>query len=184
MQTYGLIRNTVRYGMIAAMIVVIAVMAVTVEARTYPGKLIDDGATPEIYGDAAFQGKVQQAIGYLAANYPADYKSVVTWLEEIRPTDTYTRVNNAGVCYINGEDVDSSYYWLAGQLIHEAQHVNDDAVYFAAHPYTADESEHRAPDAQAVYLESVNGWTDAQASLWVTGWLTERYWETIPEKYA
>ncbi len=184
MQMYGLASNAFRYAKIAVIIIVLAVLVVSVEARTYQGKPMHEGALPEVSGDQAFTGNIQQALSYLEASYPEDYNNVVSWLSEIRPTDTYTRVNNEGVCYINGNDANASYYWLAGVLIHEAQHVNDDAIYFVDNPYTADESEHRALISQAAYLEGINGWTQAQADSWIDGWLAKRYWETIPEKYG
>jgi hypothetical protein len=183
MSTYALAGNVIRYLKMAAIIVVLAVLVVSVEARTYQGKLIHEGPLPVIYGDTAFKVNVQQALDYLATNYPADYENVVSWLAEIRPTDTYTRVNSAGVCHLNADDFTASYLWLASVLIHEAQHVNDDAIYFVDHPYTAEECEHRALNVQSAYLEDVNGWTREQADMWVDGWMAKRYWETIPEKY-
>ena len=183
MSTYALASNIFRYAKIATIIIVLAVLAVSVEAQTYQGMPVHESALPEISGDQAFTGNIQQALDYLEASYPADYDNVVFWLSEIRPTDTYTRVNREGICYINGDDASASYYWLAGVLIHEAQHVTDDAIYFVDHQYTADESEHRALISQAAYLEGVNGWTQAQADEWIDGWLAKRYWETIPEKY-
>jgi len=183
MSTYALASNVIRYLKMAAIIVVLAVLVVSVEAQTYQGKLIHEGPLPAIYGDEAFKSNVQQALDYLATNYPADYEIVVSWLDEIRPTDTYTRVNSAGICHLNADDSYASYYGLAGVLIHEAQHVNDDAIYFVDNPYTADESEHRALNIQAAYLGVVNDWTQEQADEWVDGWMAKRYWETIPEKY-
>ena len=157
---------------------------VSTVAQTYPATPARNGDAPTVYGDAAFQGKVQQALDAMKADYPDDYHSATFWLSEIRPTDTFTRVNNGGICYINGNDADSSFYWLAGVLIHEAQHVADDDIYFVDHPYSDEASEQRALTVQAAYLESINGWTHAQTDLWVSGWLAKSYWVTIPAKYS
>jgi hypothetical protein len=181
---YGLASNVFRYAKIAVIILVLAVLVVSVEAQTYQGKQLHESALPVIYGDTMFKSNTQKALDYLEASYPGDYNNVVAWLSEIRPTDTYTRVNNEGICYINGNDANASYYWLAGVLIHEAQHVNDDAIYFVDNQYTPEESEHRALISQATYLEDISGWTQAQADSWVDGWMAKRYWETIPEKYG
>jgi hypothetical protein len=137
-----------------------------------------------VYGDGQFQGNVQHALDYLKADYPADYANVTFWLAEIHPTDTFTRVNTSGICFINGADADASFYWLAGVLIHEAQHVADDDVYFVDNAYSDRESEHRALNSQVSYLGSVNGWTQEQCNSWVDGWLAKEYWKTILEKYG
>jgi hypothetical protein len=127
---------------------------------------------------------VQQALDYLKADYPADYANVTFWLSEIRPTDTYTRVNTSGVCFLNDADAEASFYWLAGVLIHEAQHVADDDVYFVDHTYSDRESEQRALTVQADYLGAINSWTQEQSGSWIDGWLAKEYWKTIPEKYG
>lgn len=155
---------------------------VSAVAQTNPATPVAIGAVPQ--GDATFNGNVQQALDYLKTAYPADYENVIFWLSEVRPTDTYTRVSKNGVCYINGADADASYYWLAGVLIHEAQHVADDDIYFVDNPYSDRESEHRALDVQGAYLGSVNSWTPDQTNSWIDGWLAKQYWVTIPEKYG
>jgi hypothetical protein len=161
---------------------VLSVLVVSTVAQTYPATLINRGAV--VHGDPAFTGNMQQALDYLKADYPADYDNVTFWLAEILPTDTYTRVNTSGICFINGNDANASYYWLAGVLIHVAQHVADDDIYFVDHPYSARESEHRALDAQGAYLGSVSSWTPEQTNSWIDGWLAKEYWVTIPEKYG
>jgi hypothetical protein len=155
---------------------------VSVVAQTNPATPVARGAVAN--GDAAFNGNVQQALDYLKADYPADYANVTFWLSDVFPTDTYTRVNTSGICYVNGADADASYYWLASVLIHEAQHVADDRIYFVDHPYSDRESEQRALEAQVAYLGPVNSWTQAQSDSWVNGWLAKEYWVTIPEKYS
>ncbi|HEY3274049.1 MAG TPA: hypothetical protein VGJ92_09815 [Methanocella sp.] len=159
----------------------LSVLVVSAVAQTYPATLINRGAA--VYGDARFQSNMEQALDYLQTAYPADYDNVTFWLAEIRPTDTYTRVNTSGVCFINGNDSNASHYWLASVLIHEAQHVADDDVYFVDNPYSDRESERRALDAQGAYLESVSSWTPEQTNSWIDGWLAKEYWVTIPEKY-
>jgi hypothetical protein len=166
----------------AALVTLLSVLVVSTVAQTYQATLINRGAV--MYGDTAFNGNVQKALDYLKADYPADYENVTFWLSEVRPTDTYTRVNTSGVCFINGNDADASYYWLAGVLIHEAQHVADDDIYFVDNPYSDRESEHRALDVQGAYLGSVNSWTPEQTNSWIDGWLAKEYWVTIPEMYG
>jgi hypothetical protein len=160
------------------------VLVVGATAQTYPARPMHPDSLPAITGDQAFKGNIQQALDYLEVNYPDDYKNVTFWLTEIHPTDTYTRVNNYGVCYVNGNDADASFYWLAGVLIHEAQHVADDDTYFVDNEYTPAESEHRALTMQASYLAAINSWTQAQADYWINGWMEKEYWETIPKKYG
>jgi hypothetical protein len=137
-----------------------------------------------VYGDDAFNGNVQQALDYLEAEHPSDHANVIFWLSEIRPTDTYTRVNSSGVCFLNDADAEASFYWLASVLIHEAQHVADDDVYFVDHTYSDRESEQRALTVQAAYLGAINSWTPEQSGSWIDGWLAKEYWKTIPEKYG
>jgi hypothetical protein len=161
---------------------VLSVFVVSAVAQTNPATPVNHGAV--VYGDDAFKASMQQALDYLNANYPADYESVTFWLSEVWPTDTYTRVNTSGICFINAADADASYYWLAGVLIHEAQHVADDRIYFVDSPYSDWESEQRALTVQATYLSSVNGWTKVQTDSWIDGWLAKQYWVTIPEKYG
>jgi|AGTN01.2.fsa_nt_gi hypothetical protein len=168
--------------MIAALVTLLSLIVVNAVAQTNPATPVNRGAV--VYGDDSFRGNVQQALDYLKTEYPADYANVTFWLAEILPTDTYTRVNTSGVCFLNGADADASFYWLAGVLIHEAQHVADDSIYFVGHPYSDRESELRALTVQAAYLGSVNDWTQAQTDSWIDGWLEKEYWETIPEKYG
>ena len=163
---------------------VLLALLVCSTARTYQATPFHPGALPDIYGDETFQGNVQQALDYLQASYPDDYHNVTFWLSEIRPTDTYTRVDSYGVCHIDVTDQQASYYWLASVLIHEAQHVADDHVYFVDHAYTADQSEYRALVAQASYLAAINDWTSEQKYYWVNGWMSKKYWETIPAEYG
>lgn len=139
---------------------------------------------PTMYGDGQFKASIADAMDYLKTEYPDDYGRVAYWISEIRPTDTYTRIDNHGICYIDPDDAKASRYWLAGVLIHEAQHTYDDNVYFSDRPYTARESEARALDVQAAYLGSVNGWTEEQVQNWIDGYLALNYWETIPVKYG
>lgn len=137
-----------------------------------------------VYGDTQFQSEISTALDYLRTEYPADYASVTRWIAEIRQTDTYTRIDNNGICYVDPGDANASLYWLAGVFVHEAKHTEDDNGYFLTHTYTARESEARALQVQAEYLGSVNGWTDAQGQNWVEGYLSTNYWETIPVKYG
>ena len=139
---------------------------------------------PAIYGNDHFVNNIELAMGYLYQEYPDNYTSVNRWISEIHSTDTYTRIDNNGICYINDKDIDASRYWLAGVLIHEAQHTEDDHTYFLNHTYTARESEARALEAQGAYLGSVNRWTKDQVQNWVDGYLATDYWETIPAKYG
>jgi len=140
--------------------------------------------SPVISGDSTFKENVGISLAYLQQDYPDNYSHVIYWISEIRPTDTYTRINNNGVCYINENDANASYYWLAGVLIHEAQHTQDDNTYFLSHSYTARESEARALEVQATYLGSVNSWTNDQIQNWIDGYFSTNYWETIPVKYG
>lgn len=140
--------------------------------------------SPVISGDSMFKENVGISLAYLQRDYPDNYAHVIYWISEIRPTDTYTRIDNNGICYINANDADASHYWLAGVLIHEAQHTEDDNTYFLSHSYTARESEARALEVQAAYLGSVESWTGAQIQSWVDGYLGTNYWETIPVKYG
>lgn len=165
-----------------ALVTLLSVAIAGATAQTYSASQLHPGEVPEVYGDPEFKATVQAALDYLRLNYPGDYDNVTFWLSEVRPTDTYTRVNSYGICYLNAADC-GNYFWTAGVLIHEAQHVQDDGTYFIEHPYTADESELRALTVQAAYLASINGWTDDQESEWVDGWFARRYWETIPGKY-
>ena len=139
---------------------------------------------PVVYGDSLFKDNVAYSMDYLRQAYPDNFGHVAYWIAEIRPTDTYTRIDNNGICYINEKDADASFYWLAGVLIHEAQHTQDDNTYFLTHPYTARESEARALEVQATYLGSVDHWTNEQVQSWVDGYLGTNYWETIPVKYG
>jgi hypothetical protein len=180
--TKGHTTSISRFARIALLVTLLAVLVVSTVAQTNPTTPVTRGAV--VYGDDAFKGKMQQALDYLKADYPADYDNVTFWLSEVRPTDTYTRVNTSGICFINGSDADASYYWLAGVLIHEAQHVADDRIYFVDHPYTDRETEQRALTVQASYLRSVSGWTEEQSGSWVDGWLAKEYWATIPAKYG
>jgi hypothetical protein len=173
--------NVVRFARLAALVTLLSVVVVSAVAQTNPATPVTRGAVAT--GDNVFNGNVQKALDYLKADYPADYASVTFWLSEVRPTDTYTRVNTQGICYINDADADDSFYWLAGVLIHEAQHVADDDLYFVDNPYSDRESEQRALTVQAAYLGSVNSWTPTQADSWVDGWLAKQYWVTIPAKY-
>ncbi|WP_424359009.1 hypothetical protein [Methanocella sp. MCL-LM] len=139
---------------------------------------------PTVYGDDRFKVSINTAMEKLQAEYPEDYLRVSSWISEIRPTDTYTQIDNHGICYIDPADATANPYWLAGVLVHEAQHTYDDSVYFSNHPYTARESEARALEVQAAYLGSVNSWTEDQVQSWVDGYLAQNYWETIPVKYG
>ena len=161
----------------------VALAVVGGTAHTYQATEQHPGSGPAVGGDPRFAGNVQAALDYLKANYPSDYAKVTFWLSDVNPTDTFTRVDSGGHCYINGADGDASFYWLAGVLIHEAQHVQDDATYFVDHPYSAEESEHRALLSQVAYLGSINSWTQQQDDYWVDGWLAKKYWITIPEQY-
>lgn len=173
------IRRFVRF---AALATVFSVLVVSAVAQTNPATPVGTGAV--VYGDAMFKGNVQQALDYLKTDYPADYANVTFWLAEIHPTDTYTRVNTSGICFVNGNDSTASFYWLAGVLVHEAQHVADDDIYFVDHAYSDRESEHRALDAQGAYLGSVSSWTPTQTQSWIDGWMAKEYWVTIPKKYG
>jgi len=154
-------------------------------AVAYETSFPNAGATgPTVYGDSQFTNNLETAMGYLYQEYPADYASVNRWISEVHPTDTYTRIDNNGICYINEKDIDASRYWLAGVLIHEAQHTEDDHTYFLNHTYTARESEARALEAQGAYLGSVNHWNSDEIQSWVDGYLATDYWETIPAKYG
>lgn len=141
---------------------------------------------PAVYedaGDPHFKSNVDQAMSCLKESYPEYYLSVSYWIKEIRPTDTYTRINNHGICYINKNDSRASHYWLAGVLIHEARHVEDDNTYFLHHDYSPEISEKSALTVQAEFLGSLNGWTDEQEQNWINKHFMTRYWETIPAKY-
>ncbi|HMK46500.1 MAG TPA: hypothetical protein VK436_07715 [Methanocella sp.] len=164
----------------ATTILFVSSSAIAYEAYAPNAKSIDT----VIYGDGHFVNNIELAMGYLDQEYPAEYTLVNRWISEIHPTDTYTRIDNNGICYINDKDIDASCYWLAGVLIHEAQHTEDDHTYFLNHTYTAKESEARALEAQGAYLGSVNHWTPVQIQSWVDGYLATDYWETIPAKYG
>lgn len=179
----GLARYFIRYIRLVAMVAIISVMVTGATAQNLQASQVHTGSISDIYGDQRFKDNIQASLDYLKTNYPADYNNVTFWLAEIRPTDTYTRVNNYGTCYINGPDADASFYWLASVLIHEAQHVQDDDTYFIDNAYSDQESEHRALISQAIYLKSVSNWTQEQTDSWIDGWLQKKYWETIPKKY-
>ncbi len=180
--TAGYVVSIKRFARLAALAVVLSVLIISTVAQTNPAMPLGTGAV--LYGDDAFKANVQQALDYLKADYPADYANVTFWLAEVRPTDTYTRVNTRGICYLNDADAESSYLWLASVLIHEAQHVADDDIYFVDNPYSDRESEQRALTVQATNLASENGWTQEQSNAWIDGWLAKEYWKTIPEKYG
>ncbi len=182
--TVSKVSNIIRYSSFTILILFLTIMLIGSVAHTYQAVPVRTGDTPTVFGDAAFQGSVQKAMDYLKAEYPADYANVNLWLVEIRPTDTYTRVDSYGACYVNGNDSGASTYWLAGVLIHEAQHAADDHGYFVDHPYSDRASEQRALTSQVNYLGSVSGWTQQQDDDWVNGWLAKQYWVTIPAKYS
>lgn len=178
----GHIASIKRFIKVAALVAVLSVLVVSAIAQTYPATPVRRGAVA--YGDETFRGNVQQALDHLKADYPADYANVTFWLAEIHPTDTFTRVNKSGICFISDADADGSFYWLASVLIHEAQHVADDNIYFVDNPYSDRVSEARALTAQAAYLGAASGWTQEQSVSWIDDWLAKVYWETIPEKYS
>lgn len=140
--------------------------------------IFDDDVNP------GFKDNVNLALDYLRDHYPDNYTSVTRWLTEIRPTGTFTRVNNKGICYIDRDDANASYIWLAGVLIHEARHVEDDNTYFISAQYSPEESERRALYSQASFQASVNGWTGEETEDWAEEYLKTRYWETITASYA
>ena len=158
----------------------------TVSAIAYQSAPVESFGklSPVLSGDSMFKENVVKSLAYLQQDYPDNYSHVIYWIAEIKPTDTYTRIDNNGICYINEKDADASYYWLAGVLVHEAQHTQDDNSYFLSHSYTARESEARALEVQATYLGSVDHWTKEQVQSWIDGYLGTNYWETIPVKYG
>jgi hypothetical protein len=137
---------------------------------------------PVIYedNDPFFKQNVELSLDYLKMNYPENYTAVNKWIREIRPTDKYTCINNHGICLIDKDDQGASYIWLAGVLIHEAKHTEDDNTYFLTNSYSAEESERRAIEFQADYLGSVNGWDDYQVKAWAESNIKDKYWVTIP----
>lgn len=163
---------------------VFLLISIAVPGQDSDASVAYTGTEPVIFGEDHFRENVMIALEYLENNDPDAYLSVIYWIDDIHPTDTYTRVNNFGTCYLNSNDFDANPIWLAGVLIHEAKHVEDDNSYFLRNAYSDRESEQRALSSQVKFLAVENSWTGNEADNWVSGWLEKRYWETIPAKYS
>jgi hypothetical protein len=172
-----LISRLLRITITAISVAMVSVAITGTCAYTFEAQQLYHEGEPVIHGDTGFQSRIHDALDYLEDRYPDNYRETAFWLTEVRPTDACTRVNGLGVCYISKKDASDQRVWLAGVLIHEAQHVEDDYTYFIEHPYTVEESELRALRSQSAFLASAYGWSPEQRESWIDYWMDNRYWE-------